>query len=49
MAFWNRRKPIDIAAATDSAHRLKPTFLAALPSDPLVPAVRFRPLNLRLK
>lgn len=26
MAFWNRRKPIDLAAATDAAHRLKPTL-----------------------
>src|ERR1051326_1185568 len=26
MAFWNRRKPLDVAAATDAAHRLKPTL-----------------------
>jgi APA family basic amino acid/polyamine antiporter len=26
MAFWNRRKPLEIAAATDAAHRLKPTL-----------------------
>jgi APA family basic amino acid/polyamine antiporter len=26
MAFWNRRKPLDIAAATDAVHRLKPTL-----------------------
>src|SRR5436305_6596673 len=26
MAFWNRRKPLDLAAATDEAHRLKPTL-----------------------
>jgi APA family basic amino acid/polyamine antiporter len=26
MAFWNRRKPLEIAAATDPAHRLKPTL-----------------------
>ena len=26
MAFWNRRKPLDLAAATDAAHRLKPTL-----------------------
>src|ERR1041385_1954740 len=33
MAFFNRRKPIDVAAATDDAHRLKPT----LRWPPLVP------------
>src|ERR1043165_2233257 len=26
MAFWNRRKPVDIAAEPDSAHRLKQTL-----------------------
>ncbi|MBV9570485.1 MAG: amino acid permease [Alphaproteobacteria bacterium] len=26
MSFWNRRKPVDVAAATDAAHRLKPTL-----------------------
>src|SRR5690242_21626086 len=26
MTFWNRRKPLDLAAATDEAHRLKPTL-----------------------
>src|SRR3954453_8896453 len=26
MAFWNRRKPLDVAVATDAAHRLKPTL-----------------------
>jgi APA family basic amino acid/polyamine antiporter len=26
MAFWNRRKPLDTAAATDARHRLKPTL-----------------------
>lgn len=26
MAFWNRRKPLEVAAATDAAHRLKPTL-----------------------
>src|SRR6185312_10932890 len=26
MAFWNRRKPLDVAAATDAAHRLKATL-----------------------
>jgi APA family basic amino acid/polyamine antiporter len=26
MAFWNRRKPLEIAAATDASHRLKPTL-----------------------
>jgi len=26
MAFWNRRKPLDVAAATDAGHRLKPTL-----------------------
>src|SRR3954470_1528905 len=26
MAFWSRRKPLDLAAATDEAHRLKPTL-----------------------
>src|ERR1700761_297021 len=26
MAFWNRRKPLDTAAATDASHRLKPTL-----------------------
>jgi APA family basic amino acid/polyamine antiporter len=26
MAFWSRRKPIDIAAASDAEHRLKPTL-----------------------
>jgi APA family basic amino acid/polyamine antiporter len=26
MAFWSRRKPLDLAAATDAGHRLKPTL-----------------------
>ena len=26
MPFWNRRKPLDVAAATDAGHRLKPTL-----------------------
>jgi APA family basic amino acid/polyamine antiporter len=26
MAFWSRRKPLDTVAATDSAHRLRPTL-----------------------
>src|SRR5690348_5512125 len=26
MAFWSRRKPLDLPAATDASHRLKPTL-----------------------
>src|SRR3569623_3821414 len=26
MPFWNLRKPLDVAAATDAGHRLKPTL-----------------------
>lgn len=26
MAFWSRRKPLDVATATDASHRLKPTL-----------------------